>query len=215
MSYTELTVWTRGIIMDKEGRDIVNSVSASARQEGKYAQAMENYVDNPDRTNAPTRKYCRVSDTILENELTYENEHPNIVVLVEGTMVKGWDYMRGMPSGGTLIINTHYTPEYMIRFVPGPERLAQLVCIDAAKIAQHKWLYYRLGELGLDRLSTEGAAERSKLVAPDIAAPLIAAVVKTTGIVKMKTIEPMIANKNAFDMALDEMKIMQLNPVTA
>jgi Pyruvate ferredoxin/flavodoxin oxidoreductase len=215
MSYTELTVWTRGIIMDKEGRDIVNSVSASARIEGKYAQAMENYVDNPDRTNAPTRKYCRVSDTILENELTYENEHPNIVVLVEGTMVKGWDYMRGMPPGGTLIINTHYTPEYMIRFVPGLDRLAQLVCIDAAKIAQHKWLYYRLGELGLDRLSTEGAAERSKLVAPDIAAPLIAAVVKTTGIVQMKTIEPMIANKNAFDMALDEMKIMQLNPVTA
>jgi hypothetical protein len=215
MSYTELTVWTRGIIMDKEGRDIVNSVSASARIEGKYAQAMENYVDNPDRTNAPTRKYCRISDTILENELTYENEHPNIVVLVEGTMVKGWDYMRGMPPGGTLIINTQYSPEYMLRFVPGPERLAQLVCIDAAKLAQHKWLYYRLGELGLDRLSTEGAAERSKLVAPDIAAPLIAAVVKTTGIVQMKTIEPMVANKNAFEMALDELKIMQLNPVTA
>jgi hypothetical protein len=45
MGYTELTVWTRGIIMDKEGRDIVNSISASARIEGKYAQAMENYVD--------------------------------------------------------------------------------------------------------------------------------------------------------------------------
>src|SRR6202167_4634234 len=114
MSYTELTVWTRGIIMDKEGRDIVNSISASARIEGKYAQAMENYVDNPDRTNCPTRKYCRVSDHILENELTYENENPNIVVLVEGTMVKGWDYMRGMPPGGTLVINTHYTPDYMI-----------------------------------------------------------------------------------------------------
>ena len=35
MSYTELTVWTRGIIMDKEGRDIVNSISAAARKEGK------------------------------------------------------------------------------------------------------------------------------------------------------------------------------------
>ena len=57
MSYTELTVWTRGIIMDKEGRDIVNSVAASARLEGKHSQAMENYVDNPDRTNCPTRKY--------------------------------------------------------------------------------------------------------------------------------------------------------------
>lgn len=213
MSYTELTVWTRGIIMDKEGRDIVNSISASARLEGKYAQAMENYVDNPDRTNAPTRKYCRVSDAVLENELTYENEHPNIVVLVEGTMVKGWDYMRGMPPGGTLVINTHYPPEYMIRFVPGAERLEQLVCIDAARLAHHKWLYYRLGELGLDRLSTEGAAERSKLMAPDIAAPLIAAIVKTTGIVKMHTIQPMIVNKNAYEMALEELRIMPLNPV--
>jgi pyruvate ferredoxin oxidoreductase gamma subunit len=199
--------------MDKEGRDIVNSIAASARIEGKYAQAMENYVDNPDRTNAPTRKYCRISDHVLENQLTYENEMPNIVVLVEGTMVKGWDYMRGMPRGGTLVINTHYTPDYMIRFVPGVERLGQLVCVDAARLADHKWLYYRLGELGLDRLSTEGAAERSKLIAPDIAAPLIAAVVKTTGIVKMATIEPMIANKQAFKMALDELRVMPLNPV--
>jgi pyruvate ferredoxin oxidoreductase gamma subunit len=199
--------------MDKEGRDIVNSISNSARIEGKYAQAMENYVDNPDRTNAPTRKYCRVSDSILENELTYENEHPNIVVLVEGTMVKGWDYMRGMPLGGTLVINTHYTPDYMIRFVPGAERLAQLVCVDAAHLADHKWLYYRLGELGLDRLSTEGAAERNKSVAPDIAAPLIAAVVKATGIVKMSTIEPMISNKHAFNAALEALHIMPLNPV--
>ena len=215
MSYTELTVWTRGIIMDKEGRDIVNSVSAAARLEGKFAQAMENYVDNPDRTNAPTRKYCRVSDTVIENELTYENDEPNIVVLVEGTMVKGWDYMRGMPPGGTLVINKHYTPEYMIRFVPGAERLAQLVCVDAAKIADHKWLYYRLGELGLDRLSTEGAAERNKSIAPDIAAPLIAAAVKTTGIVKLSTIEPMIANKHAFQLALEELHILPLNPVAA
>src|SRR5438094_906101 len=123
MAYTELTVWTRGIIMDKEGRDIVGSIGAAARMEGKFSQSMENYVDNPDRTNAPTRKYCRMSDGVIENALTYENEHPNIVVLVEETMVKGWDYMRGMPPGGTLVINTHYSPEYMIRFVPDPERL--------------------------------------------------------------------------------------------
>src|SRR3981189_2856127 len=213
MSYTELTVWTRGIIMDKEGRDIVNSVSAAAPPQGKFAQGMENCVDHPDRTSAPTRKSCRVSDSEIENALTYENEQPNIVVVVEQTMVKGWDYMRGMPPGGTLVINTHYTPEYMIRFVPGSERLPPLVCVYAAKLADHKWLYYRLGELGLDRLSTEGAAERNKAIAPDIAAPLIAAVVKTTGIVKIKTIEPMIANKHAFEVALNELHIMPLNPV--
>lgn len=210
MSYTELTVWTRGIIMDKEGRDIVNSVAAAGRLEGKVTQAMENYVDNPDRTNAPTRKYCRLSDGPIEHALTYENERPNIVVLVEQTMVKGWDYMRGMPPGGTLVINTHYSPEYVLRFVPKPERLSQLVCVDAAHLADHKWLYYRLGELGLDRLSTEGAAERTKEVAPDIAAPLIAAVVKTTGVVKLETIEPMIANKTAFRAALDQLHVLPI-----
>jgi hypothetical protein len=215
MSYTELTVWTRGIIMDKEGRDIVNSVAAAGRLEGKQTQAMENYVDNPDRTNCPTRKYCRVSDTEIENALTYENEHPNIVVLVEQTMVKGWDYMRGMPPGGTLVINTHYSPDYMLRFVPQPERLAQLVCVDAAKLADHKWLYYRLGELGLDRLSTEGAAERGNLVAPDIAAPLIAAVVKSTGVVQLDTVQPMIANQGAFLAGLESLHVLTLNPVEA
>src|SRR5256885_14801554 len=171
MAYTELTVWTRGIIMDKEGRDIVGSIGAAARMEGKFSQSMENYVDNPDRTNAPTRKYCRVSDSEIENALTYENEHPNIVVLVEQTMVKGWDYMRGMPAGGTLVINTHYSPEYMLRFVPGPERLAQLVCVDAAHIAEHKWLYYRLGEVRLERPSAAGAGRGSKAGAPAHAPP--------------------------------------------
>ena len=47
MSYTELTVWTRGIIMDKEGRDIVNSIAASARNEGKFSQAMELTMTTP------------------------------------------------------------------------------------------------------------------------------------------------------------------------
>ncbi len=103
----------------------------------------------------------------------------------------------------------------MLRFVPGVERLAQLVCVDAAKLADHKWLYYRLGELGLDRLSTEGAAERNKAIAPDIAAPLIAAVVKTTGIVKLETIEPMIANKAAFHAGLESLRVLPLSAAVA
>src|SRR5260370_21628262 len=200
MGYTELTVWTRGIIMDKEGRDIVNSVAAAGRLEGKLAQAMENYVDNPDRTNAPTRKYCRMSDGVIENALTYENEHPNIVVLVEETMVKGWDYMRGMPQGGTLVINTHYSPEYMIRFVPGPERLAQLVCVDAAKLADRKWLYYRLGQPVPDRPSPQNAAQRNKVGAQNISAPLNAAAGKTTGSLNIRTTEAMNGKKQGVEL---------------
>ena len=65
----------------------------------------------------------------------------------------------------------------------------------------------------LSRRTRSPAAERGKAVAPDIAAPLIAAVVKTTGIVKLETIEPMIANKSAFHAALDELRILPVNPV--
>jgi hypothetical protein len=52
-------------------------------------------------------------------------------------------------------------------------------------------------------------------VAPDIAAPLIAAVVKTTGVVKLETIEPMIANKVAFRAALDNLHILPLGAAVA
>jgi len=83
------------------------------------------------------------------------------------------------------------------------------------KLADHKWLYYRLGELGLDRLSTEGAAGSCFVMCCDIAAPLIAAVVKTTGIVRHETIEPMIANKAAFRAALNELQILPLGQAVA
>ena len=215
MSYTELTVWTRGIIMDKEGRDIVNSVAASARLEGKFAQAMENYVDNPDRTNAPTRKYCRVSD-----ERDRERAHLRERAAQHRRAGRG-DDGQGVGLHARHAAGRHAGDQHALHaglhdpLRAGPERLAQLVCVDAAKLADHKWLYYRLGELGLDRLSTEGAAERNKAIAPDIAAPLIAAVVKTTGIVKLETIEPMIANKSAFRAALDELHILPLEPVAA
>ena len=45
--------------------------------------------------------------------------------------------------------------------------------------------------------------------------PLIAAVVKTTGIVNIETIEPMIANKGAFRAALDELKVLPLGQAVA
>jgi hypothetical protein len=40
-------------------------------------------------------------------------------------------------------------------------------------------------------------------------------VVKTTGIVKIATIEPMIANKAAFHAALEQTHVLPLNPVAA
>jgi len=66
-----------------------------------------------------------------------------------------------MPPAGTLVINTHYTPEYMVRFVPGADRLAQLVCVE-----QRSWPitsgFTPALVNGPRSALTEGAAERGK-----------------------------------------------------
>ena len=46
-------------------------------------------------------------------------------------------------------------------------------------------------------------------------APLIAAVVKTTGIVKLETIRPLITNQAAFAAGLEQLQILPVNPVAA
>jgi len=37
----------------------------------------------------------------------YTNSHPDVVVIVEPTIVKGINVLKGMPEGGLLIINTN------------------------------------------------------------------------------------------------------------
>ena len=49
--YHELTVWSRGIIMDREARDVSSGIAAGARALGRYADNASGYIDDPDRTN--------------------------------------------------------------------------------------------------------------------------------------------------------------------
>ena len=44
---TEITVWTRGVVMDKEARDVANAFAQAAKLEGKFVQAFDNYEDLP------------------------------------------------------------------------------------------------------------------------------------------------------------------------
>ena len=58
----QITVWARGVVQDKEGRDIANGLASAAGKDGKFTQSFDNYVDLPDRVNVPLRKYARISD---------------------------------------------------------------------------------------------------------------------------------------------------------
>ena len=205
MVYHELSVWTRGIIMDKEARDIANCLATAADKEGFYSQFISDYVDDPDRTNCLVRKYARFSDEPIEFKFIYENPHPDWVVLVEETLVKAVNFFRGTSDGAaTLVVNSAREPEYLLKFLPESMRrkLRRLVVVDAVSLAEQRgssaWMFVRdLGELAYDRMSTEGALERTP-VGMGVAAPLFGALIAATGVISTDTAAQTVAEKDAF-----------------
>ncbi len=115
----ELTVWSRGIIMDKEARDVSTCIATAARKLGYYAENVSDYVDDPDRTNCLVRKYARFADEPILDRFVYENPHPDWVVLVEETIIKAVNFFhRTHPAQGVLVINSARDPQYLLKFLP-------------------------------------------------------------------------------------------------
>lgn len=183
----EITIWTRGVVKDKEGRDVANGIARAADKEGKFTQAFDNYVDLPDRVNVPLRKYARISDGDIEMKYDYENEKPEVVVVVDATIVKGINILRGVEKDGILIVNTKRSPDEILKFIPNKNLLKKIVCVDADGIA---------GTATVDFSGTEGGVDAVGLGA-GIAAPLLGAVAKTTGLVKLESLADVVKNKNA------------------
>ncbi len=183
----EITIWTRGVVKDKEGRDVANGIARAADKEGKFTQAFDNYVDLPDRVNVPLRKYARISDGDIEMKYDYENEKPEVVVVVDATIVKGINILRGVEKDGILIVNTKRSPDEILKFIPNKNLLKKIVCVDADGIA---------GTATVDFSGTEGGVDAVGLGA-GIAAPLLGAVAKTTGLVKLESLAEVVKNKNA------------------
>jgi 2-oxoacid:acceptor oxidoreductase gamma subunit (pyruvate/2-ketoisovalerate family) len=185
----EITVWTRGVVKDKEGRDVANGLAAAADREGKFTQAFDNYVDLPDRVNVPVRKYTRISDEEIEMRYDYENERPEVVVVVDAAMVKGVNVLHGMEAGGVLVVNTKRRPDEILKFIPEKHLLKAIACVDADGIA---------GTSTVDFSGSEGGVDAVGLGA-GIAAPLLGAVAKVTDLVKIETLTAVVKNRPALE----------------
>ena len=195
----EITVWTRGVIMDKEARDVANAFAEAAKLEGKFVQAFDNYEDLPDRVLVTTRKYCRISDEEIEMKYLYTNAHPDVVVIVEPTIVKGINVLKGMPEGGLLIINTNRPIDYMLKFIPNADLLGAIATVDADGISGIKTVDFSGSEGGVD---TAG-------IGAGIAAPLLGAMAKVTGMAKKENIAKIITNVAAMERGFNEVKIQK------
>src|ERR1035437_10315922 len=117
--YHELTVWSRGIIMDKEARDVSSCIAAAARALGLYADNVSDYIDDPRVTNGLVRGCARFGDAPIVDRFVCENPRPDWVVLAEETIVKAVNFLRGTPDGyGVLVINSARGPEHLLKLLP-------------------------------------------------------------------------------------------------
>ncbi len=182
----QITIWARGVVQDKEGRDIAAGIANAAKAEGKFTQAFDNYVDLPDRVNVPLRKYARISDTEIETAYEYENETPEMVIVADATIVKGINILRGMQKGGTLVVATDRKPEDILKFIPNRDLLNQIVCVNAKAIC---------GEQTIDFSGSEGGIDAVGLGA-GISSAILGAVAKT-GLVKLEKLATIVKNKEA------------------
>ena len=196
---TEITVWTRGVVMDKEARDVANAFAQAAKMEGKFIQAFDNYEDLPDRVLVTTRKYARISDEEIEMKYLYTNSHPDVVVIVEPTIIKGINVLKGMPEGGLLVINTNRPIDYMLKFIPNADVLGAIATVDADGIS---------GIRTVDFSGSEGGVDAAGIGA-GIAAPLLGAMAKATGMVKKESLAKIISDVSSMERRYKEVKLQK------
>lgn len=198
----QITVWARGVIQNKDARDVAVGLAEAAVSEGKYVQAWENYVDLPDRINVPVRAYAKISSDPIISKYVYENDAPDIVVLTEETMVKGLDVLEGLKYKGVLVVNTKRSPKEIVSLLDDKGNLGMVVTVDANTISP-----------AVQTLSGAEGATDATGIGLGIAAPLAGAIVKATEIVKMENLADIIANKKALRQGYDECEIYELDEI--
>jgi hypothetical protein len=220
--YHELTVWSRGIIMDKEARDVSSCIAAAARKAGYHTENVSDYIDDPDRTNCLVRRYARFGDQPILDRFIYENPHPDWVVLIEETIIKAVNFLRGTRDGeGVLVVNSARDPEYLLKFLPDQMRakLAKLVVVDGVSLAEQRgdspWMFVRnLSELAFDRMSTEGAVERLA-IGLGVAAPVIGALTAATGTLPVDDVAATVADRDAMYRGAEHKRVIEFSPAPA
>ena len=163
----------------------VEMLALAAIEEGKYAQGFPSF--GPERRGAPVAAFTRIDDKRIKVRSAIYN--PDVVVVLDSSLVGLVNVTEGLKSDGTLVVNTTKSPEELKKELNFQGKVAT---VDASKIARE--------ELGVPITNTT----------------MLGALIKTVGLVKLDSAKaPMehrfgrIAKKNlaALNRAYEEVKI--------
>jgi pyruvate ferredoxin oxidoreductase gamma subunit len=129
----------------------------AALASGKYIQAFPEY--GPERMGAPVASFNRISPKpiMLHSGVT----NPDIVVVLDPTLIESVNVTEGMNDGGVLIINTERSPED-VKGDCGIKSGIKVFTVDASKISRET--------IGKDIPNT----------------PMLGALIKATGVLDFK-----------------------------
>lgn len=105
-------------------------VADTALLQGNYIQAMPEY--GPERTGAPLKAYTRVCSEPIEVHNNIQN--PDIVIVLDDTLLESTDVCEGMRENGTLIFNTTKTVDEIRKAANVPDSM-KIAVVDASGIA--------------------------------------------------------------------------------
>jgi pyruvate ferredoxin oxidoreductase gamma subunit len=106
-------------------------IALAAIEEGKYAQSMPSF--GPERRGAPVQAYLRVSEEpiMVRAEVT----KPDIVVVLDDSLIKILDVTSGLKPNGLLVVNTKHPDSFVREHTSFAGKIAT---VDALKIAMEE-----------------------------------------------------------------------------
>ncbi len=123
---TEITWYGRG------GQGVVTAskvITETAMRAGMYFQSAPEY--GPERAGAPLRAYTRLSKEPIS--LRSSILEPDIVIVLDPTVIGPVDVAAGLKPEGTIIVNSAKSPQELRRQLK--IQAARVVSIDATRIA--------------------------------------------------------------------------------
>ncbi len=133
-------------------------LATSALAEDKYIQAFPEY--GPERMGAPIQSFTRISDEPIKIHCHVTS--PDMVVVLDPTLIGTVDITEGLPEEGLIIVNTKEDPAQIRKKLGLKGR--KIFTLDASKLA--------LEEIGRPLPNT----------------PMIGALIKATGLLKLENV---------------------------
>lgn len=105
-------------------------LAVAAAEQGKQVQAFPEY--GAERRGAPMRSYVRISDAPIRLRCAVRS--PEVVIVLDETLLETEDVASGVADGGTIIVNSAAAPAE-IRAKLGDPHNVRVATVDATRIS--------------------------------------------------------------------------------